>query len=168
MSKTKLQTSMEVLEAAFKSGTFDPGFCLDVITRADTSEKIAKAAKKRIQSLLQFHFESTVASLYKDKNSDTGTVSQYVGMGDDVTHELSVERNKKVEWNQEHLENVLIAAGRSEANMELSVSKFINKKYTISEKDYAKFNDNQKEIIDTGRSIKAGPATFTIKERKTN
>lgn len=160
MSKTKLQTSMEVLEAAFKSGTFDPGFCLDVITRADTSEKIAKAAKKRIQSLLQFHFESTVASLYKDKNSDTGTVSQYVGMGDDVTHELSVERNKKVEWNQEHLENVL--------NMELSVSKFINKKYTISEKDYAKFNDNQKEIIDTGRSIKAGPATFTIKERKTN
>lgn len=151
---------MEVLEAAFKSGTFDPGFCLDVITRADTSEKIAKAAKKRIQSLLQFHFESTVASLYKDKNSDTGTVSQYVGMGDDVTHELSVERNKKVEWNQEHLENVL--------NMELSVSKFINKKYTISEKDYAKFNDNQKEIIDTGRSIKAGPATFTIKERKTN
>jgi len=160
MSKTKLQTSMEVLEAAFKSGTFDPGFCLDVITRADVSEKIAKAVKKRIQSLLQFHFESTVASLYKDKNSDTGTVSQYVGMGDDVTHELSVERNKKVEWNQEHLENVL--------NMELSVSKFINKKYTISEKDYAKFNDNQKEIIDTGRSIKAGPATFTIKERKTN
>mgnify|MGYP003149918280 CR=1 FL=1 len=156
MSKTKLQTSMEVLEAAFKSGTFDPAYTLDVMTRADISENVAKAAKKRIQSLLQAHFEQTVSKLYKEKNSDTGTVSEYVGL----VHELSIERKKKVEWDQETLLNLV--------NIKSPVASFIEKKYNVPEKNYNKMNDDQKEALDTGRIVKVGSPVFTIKERRSN
>mgnify|MGYP003643655671 FL=1 len=157
MAKTKLQLSMEVLESAFKSNTFDPSYCLQVMERASESEAIAKKAKQRVQILLELHFKETVAGLYKNKNSDTGTVSQFVGKDSD--HEIVAERKKTVTWDQAHLSNLI--------SIESPVAGLIvvETKHTIPEKDYQKISDEQKEVIDVGRTVKASATSYKIKVR---
>ena len=154
--KTRLQTSVETLEKAFQAGTFDPAYVQHVSELANDAEKTAKQAKNTIQNFMSQHFSDMAARKFSEKGSDTGTISMFVGDSD--SHVLKVIKTKKVEWDQKHLTQVI--------STNPNAAKFINSFHKVSEDDYKRMSDVDRDVIDPGRTVKSGTPSFKIEKRK--
>ena len=149
-----LSTYVKRIEKAIAEGKDPlPEEVIRAISLAGEYESEAKSAKKKIQTLLATHYADTTAKLFKEKGSDTGTVSQIKGQ-----HVLKIERKKKVMWDQDSLQ-VLIDLSRGS-------SQYIKSKLSVSEADYALLDDDAREEIDPARTVEDGDPTFKFEERK--
>lgn len=157
MAKTKLQTILEDLDNVFSTlkpeEHYDPKQILEALDYAEVTVKNGQAAKKQIQFHLMSHHNQLTKHLFAIKGADTGTVKQILG----PNHELVINKKKKVEWDQSHLD-YLIASDEGAASV-------ISSTYSVKETDYAKVSPSLRDKLDGGRTVKDADPTFAIKER---
>ena len=157
MAKSKLQTVLENLEKIFTSlkseEHYNPEEIKEAMDLAEVTVKNGQAAKKQIQFYLSNHHHKLTKHLFSIKGTDTGTVTQFLG----PKHELSINKKKKVEWDQDFLKYL----NESDEN----AASIIRTAYSVRETDYGKLDPRLRDKLDGGRTVKDADPTFTIKER---
>lgn len=155
-SLTKLFADLESLESIVTNlkpdESYDPKFATSVIELADSSIKFAQEAKKKIQSLLMQHHHADTKHLFALKGVDTGTCRKNIS----VTHELKIERKKKVSWDQEHLAFLFA---------DTDVKPYLDMKFNVREAEYDKAPMAVRDKLDGGRTVTPSDPVFTIEEK---
>ena len=152
----KLELVVGNLEKVFRTLGFEEQYeTKDVVESINLANEMidsGQSAKKKIQSLLQHPHAGLTKKLFAIKGTDTGTVSQHIP----PKHVLKIKKDKKVTWDQEHL-NFLFG--------DLEVSEYITTKYSVTEKNYNNASLIVKDKLDGGRTVIANDPSFTIEER---
>ena len=128
-----------------------------LIDDCDDAEKMVKADKALIKSVLDHRFGDDARRLRMEAGKDTGTVS--IKCGDFVVRS---ELGKKVDWDQDALGGVACQL----ETMGENPFEFLKVEYKVSEKSYDAWPKRYRSLFEPARTVSPGASKYKIEARK--